>query len=125
MSAHTRFEALAAEWHALGWPASSLIEGYESIALRCWAYSDGAKNDGVSEHLKAFIRACEAALPVDWLDHYLSDRESCRGCGERYRFENLSLCTDCSRRVCYKCRGGASRAPNGNSACECGGELVG
>ncbi|MEO8754404.1 MAG: hypothetical protein ABI624_17170 [Casimicrobiaceae bacterium] len=102
-----------------------MVEGYDLIAVRCWAYSDGAKAEGVSDNLRAFIRACEAALRDDWLDAYLSDRESCRECGESYRFENVSLCTNCSRKLCYKCVGAVPRAPNGNPACQCGGEFVG
>ena len=46
--------------------------------------------------MQAFVGASEQALP-DWLDAYLYDREPCGRWGETYRFENLPLCTHCSR----------------------------
>jgi len=125
MAAHDRFESLATEWHTRGRPATLLLAGYDLIALRCWSYSAGAKVDGMSALLLAFIQASDAAQRDDWLDDYLSDREACRSCGERYRFENLMLCTHCSRTYCHRCASERSPAANGNIACSCGGELVG
>ena len=125
MSAHDRFESLAAQWNAKGRPKSMLVEGYSLIALRCWTYSQGAKADGMSEVLQAFVRASEKAQPEDWLDAYFSERETCDRCGESYRFENVLLCTQCSRTYCHKCMSGGPRSTNGNVACSCGGELVG
>jgi hypothetical protein len=120
-----QFESLAREWHARGMPDSVLLEGYGLIALRCWTCSRGARAEGFSDELAAFLRASEKAQPQDWLDAYLSDRETCARCGESYRFENVSLCTHCHRTYCYKCASSSTPASNGNNACSCGGELVG
>jgi hypothetical protein len=125
MSAHDRFESLAAQWDAKGRPTSMLVEGDRLIALRCWTYSQGGEVDGVSPVLQAFMRASEQAQPEDWLDVYFSERETCGRCGERYRFENMMLCTHCIRTYCHRCMSGAPRSPNGNPTCACGGELVG
>jgi hypothetical protein len=120
-----RFEALAKEWDASGRPASLLIAGYSLIALQCWTRSSGGQSEGVSDTLRQFANASDAAQPEGWIDNYLSDRESCRLCGESYRFENVRLCTHCSRTYCYRCAAEQPLAPNGNNACPCGGELVG
>lgn len=120
-----RFEALAEQWDAGGRPAALLLQGYSLIALQCWIGSGGGKAEGVSETLRQFAKAADAAQPDGWIDHYLSDRESCHGCGERYRFENVQLCTHCSRTYCYRCAANQPLGANGNSTCACGGELVG
>lgn len=125
MSAHDEYESLAVDWDAQGRPSSLLPEGCRLLALRCWSWSEGAKRDGMSEVLKAFLRESNAAQPEDWIDDFLSRREVCGGCGEYYKLENLKLCTHCSRRFCYRCAAEAGNSPNGNPACPCGGELVG
>lgn len=125
MSAHLKFEALAARWDGQQRPGNLLLSGYDLIALRCWSWSDGGKADGMSDALRAFIKASNAAQHEDWLDDYMSDRETCGVCGESYKFENLSLCTGCARRYCYRCAGQCATAKNGNQACHCGGEVVG
>jgi hypothetical protein len=120
-----RFESLAHEWDANGRPASGLLEGYDLIALQCWTYSAGGKSDGASDTLRQFEKTSADAQPDGWIDAYLSERETCRACGESYRFENVRLCTHCSRTYCYRCASERPAAPNGNCACVCGGELVG
>jgi hypothetical protein len=126
MTAKERYEARAQQWAADGRTAKGLSDGYALIALRSWAWSAGAKSEGVSDLLQEFIRASEAVQRSNWLDAYFDDRESCSGCGESYRFENVAQCTACSRMHCYKCSSGLVRAANGNTACSCGnGELVG
>lgn len=125
MAARDLFESLAARWDDAGRPDSMLVDGYDLIALRSWTFSRGAAVDGMSELLQAFVRASEKAQPEDWLDAYLSERETCRRCGESYRLENIMLCTQCDRTYCHKCMADEHRAANGNIACVCGGELVG
>lgn len=71
------------------------------------------------------LQASSAAQPEKWLDDYLSERSDCRVCGERYRIENLALCTLCRQMVCHRCAAAGMRAVNGNYACVCGGEFVG
>lgn len=126
MTTRQRYESLAAQWHSSGRPSSMLLGGYSLIRLRCWAYSVGAKAEGFSELLLVFLRASEAAQHRDWLDAYFSEQEFCRGCGESYRFENVSFCTACNRTYCYRCKSNNPQAANGNIACACGnGEVVG
>ncbi len=125
MSAAQNFESTASAWEAAGRPLSALLTGYALIRLRSWTFSEGAKVDGVSDTLRAFVKASEAALRKDWMDPYFDDRESCSTCGESYRFENVSQCTGCSRMRCFRCKGDLARALNGNLACPCGGEIVG
>ena len=126
MTAREQYQLIAEQWDKDGRPVSALKDGYSLLALRCWTYSQGAKAEGISDVIQAFVRASEDAQKDDWLDAYLSDRESCRGCGESYRFENVSICTACRSMYCYRCSGNYGRAPNGNPACQCGkGEVVG
>lgn len=125
ISARDRFESLATEWNARGRPSSLLLEGRLLIGLRCWSWSQGAKNEGISEALKVYLHECEAAQPKDWIDAFLIKRERCRLCGEGYKLENIMLCTHCSGTICYRCAGEATKAANGNPECPCGGELVG
>lgn len=126
MPAREQFDALARAWLAAGRPAQRLLDGYDLIALRCWSWSRGAKAEGVGAEIEAFRRACEAAQPDNWLDAYLSERETCAGCGESWRFENVGLCTHCHRRWCYRCGANHPAAANGNPGCSCGqGEVVG
>jgi hypothetical protein len=75
--------------------------------------------------LSAFLEASEKALPEDWFDDLLSERESCGRCGETYGVENLMLCPHCLATYCHRCTAGGKQAANGNLACPCGGELVG
>jgi hypothetical protein len=116
---------MAANWDAQGRPPTLLLEGHGLIALRCWSWSEGARIDGMSEVLQAFLHETSAAQPEGWLEACLSDRGTCGVCGERYKLENLKLCTHCSRTYCYRCASERSMAINGNPACACGGELVG
>jgi hypothetical protein len=126
MTPRERYESSAAAWHEGGRPASSLPGGYRLIALRCWAHSSGARNEGFSSVLQEFLDAANAAQRRDWLDAYFAEQEFCRGCGESYRFENVSFCTACGRTYCYRCKGDQPLAANGNTACACGdGEVVG
>lgn len=126
MSAKEQYEAQADQWAAEGRALKDLPEGYRLIALRSWAWSVGAISDGVSDLLQEFIRASEGEQRDNWLDAYFDDRENCSACGESYRFENVALCTACSRKYCYKCSSDLARAGNGNAACSCSnGELVG
>ncbi len=120
-----RFEPIAQAWISEGEPPKLLLSGYALIAARCWSYSEGAKLEGMSDALRSFIKASERAQRRDWIDPYMEDRETCRTCGESYRFENISLCSECSKKYCYKCVSGCGRAPNGNPSCACGGEVVG
>lgn len=125
MTAYKKYESLAADWDLRGRPPSLLLEGCRLLALRCWAWSEGGKKDGMSEILMAFLRESKAAEPEDRADDWLYKREACCECGEYYKLENLKLCTNCALRFCYRCASRAPSLPNGNPGCRCGGELVG
>lgn len=126
MTAREQYQLIAEEWDKNGRPTASLKGGYSLIVLRCWTCSEGAKAEGISDIIRMYVRASEDAQSRDWLDAYFSDQETCKGCGESYRFENVSICTACHSKYCYRCSGNFGRAHNGNSACQCGnGEIVG
>lgn len=126
MTAYHRFLSQAEQWNAAGRPSNVLPGGYSLIALRCWLHSPGGKAEGVAPLLQEYKTAAEGAQRSNWLDAYFDERETCRSCGESYRFENVSFCTACSRTCCYRCINEYGRAANGNPACGCGnGELVG
>lgn len=84
MTTSDRYESLAAQWQANGQPPSALLAGYRLIALRCWVTSTGGTTEGVSDRLRAYLRASEDACHPGWLDDYLSEREACKGCGDHY-----------------------------------------
>ena len=122
------FQALADKWESAGRPAKLLIDvPWSMLALMSWTHSDGAKKEGISEGIARFEyesrRRMDKRFP-GWYDDLLFERHHCEGCGERYRMENLSMCTNCQRICCYWCSTG-ERAANGNRAHSCGGEFVG
>lgn len=131
MSEKLRFEAQAARWDAHGRAPSLLESGdWQLLALRCWLTSDGARKEGVSPMLAAFVEESAQALQArfpGWYDRLLATRDYCERCGERYLIENLSLCSRCLRTYCYHCTDFPS-GPNGNRFHDCGdagGEIVG
>ncbi|WP_371502489.1 hypothetical protein OG871_35640 [Kitasatospora sp. NBC_00374] len=44
----------------------------------------------------------------DGWDAMLRERANCGTCGDRYRLENIGLCTGCMRYTCYACGAHAS-----------------
>lgn len=123
MTTSRTYEALAESWAARDRPAAVLLQGTRLMVLQCWCHSAGAKKEGVSDRLREFLQAGVAAQPAGWLDELLDDRGFCSNCGERYRLENLGVCTACLSTYCHRCETGV--AANGNKACTCGGEIVG
>ncbi|MFV9504092.1 MAG: hypothetical protein AB4911_05945 [Oscillochloridaceae bacterium umkhey_bin13] len=116
-------EAQANTWEQHGRPVSELLKGWTLMVASCWSYSPGARNEPPNELAQAFLAASRNANPG--YDEIYNERDTCRGCGERYRIENLGICTRCSALWCYRCQPGDGQHPNGNSACACGGEVVG
>jgi hypothetical protein len=125
MTAKQQYEDQAGRWDRAGRPADLLLSDWSLMALRCWSWSEGGKQEGVSEILGAFMAASEAASPASWLDDLMSERDTCIDCGAGYRVENLAVCTACRDCYCYRCAAAAGRAGNGNPQCRCGGEIVG
>jgi hypothetical protein len=130
LTASEKFEAEAKRWEETRRLRAFSGEQYAFLRLQCWLLSDGAKADGVSKTLKRYYSALKARLRRkygrDWLDSYLSIRDNCR-CGESFRMENLSVCTNCYVSLGYCHRSSGGTAPNGNPLCpSCKvGEIVG
>ncbi|WPB55841.1 hypothetical protein [Xylophilus sp. GOD-11R] len=125
-STAVRFQRAAVQWRDADRAPSLLASGRRLIALRAWLASAGARSAIIGESLREYRLASEAAQEAGWLDAWFSEPEYCVRCGERYRFENIALCTACSRCFCHSCAGRQAKAANGNPSCDCGvGELVG
>lgn len=124
-----QYEAEARAWDEAGRPR--LDPGmWHTATMYLWVHSRGAARQGVSarvtDYLAALRGALDAAYP-GWYDGLFDERSSCAHCGERYRWENLAVCTACGAELCYQHRGAGGAAPNGNDLCvRCGvGEVVG
>src|SRR5438105_340949 len=129
-SAAEQYEALADDWEAAGFHTPEDPSFGQVSRMYLWIHSDGAKRQGVSERLRQYVGALQATLEKKypgWYDAQFDDHDSCKICGERYRWENLSMCTQCSAAICPSHRASGGHAPNGNYQCPaCGaGEIVG
>ena len=129
-SARDKFETLAESWE----PSSSTTPGSPSqwlvTRMYLWVHSDGAKREGVSERLEKMVKALRAQLDKErptWYEDLWEGHDYCKECGERYRMENLSMCTHCAALFgpCHMYSGGS--APNGNYQCAAcrEGEIIG
>ena len=125
---HAMFLAAAEKWQAAGRPDELLCShDWRLMVMFCWVPSEGALREGVEPVLEEYVRVSKSTMDAcrpGWYDRLLSTREYCDLCGERYRLENLVVCTKCLRNSCWRCITSA-RAPNGNRLHGCGGELVG
>jgi hypothetical protein len=125
-SARDKFEALAEAWE----PSSASPSPLLVTRMYLWVNSTGAKKEGVSPRLSAMVKALRAQLDKEhptWYESMWDGHDYCRVCGERYRMENLSMCTHCDalHGPCHMGSGGL--ASNGNSLCAAChvGEIVG
>jgi hypothetical protein len=124
------FEEAARKWDEAGRPAVYKPDREHVMKLYCWSGTAGAKHDGISERLAAYVDAMRAELSQrnpDWYDDLLNDRKYCFECGTSWHLENVSVCTLCSSRF-FPCHWPETKAlANGNSQCpDCGnGEIVG
>jgi hypothetical protein len=128
-SPHERYEAEARAWDEAGRPELDASR-WRTAAFHLWMQSEGAKREAVSARVRDYLAALRASLDAEspgWYDGMFDDRDVCAVCGERYRMENLALCTECSALYCYRDRASGGTAPNGNDRCpRCGvGEIVG
>jgi hypothetical protein len=126
LSMRTRLEQATAAWLAAGCGESHLLRDWPLVLASCWLLSPGAKHEGFSSDMRAFVDASMKAHR-DGFEAILLERDYCDLCGERYRIENLSLCASltCEGVYCYRCVGTLGRHTNGNWRCPCGDELVG
>ena len=128
--AGARFEALAESWEAAGSPTSEDLSPLQAALVYLWIHSDGAQREGVSPRLATYVNRLWAALDQKrpgWYEDQLDGHDCCKSCGERFRFENLSSCTDCGAVYGPYHRAEGGLASNGNYQCAgCGtGEIVG
>ena len=125
MPAHQDFEWKAAYWEFNGRSPDCLARGWELYLLLLWLESPGARTEGVSELLEEYYSASDLASP-GWYWDVTDFKEYCGWCssGLDYSAVNLQHCTGCHRPRCYQCSR-TPYAPNGNSRCRCGAEMVG
>lgn len=130
-SATLQYLSKATAWDEQGRPENLLISNdYSLMALESWVLSMERWKGGEPDSLiRDYANACGDAKDASqpgWRDRLYAERSHCELCGERYRIENLAICTDCLRNYCHRCfihfKG---TAPNGNTLHSCGGELVG
>ncbi|MDI1442847.1 hypothetical protein [Polyangium sp. 6x1] len=119
-------EENAAAWVRGGCKNEDLLEPWDVVIAGAWNISDGGRREGLSDDAKELIKK---SFEADEGHYYgiLESRSSCSRCGERYRVENLSLCTHCAAEYCHRCTEDAPRHDNGNRRCGCkwSGEIVG
>lgn len=116
----------ALDWIARGRPDQLLMTGLPLAALRCWYHwIQYRKVPGIEPAIGDYLAACEAKLPTSWYDEILWQRSYCSRCGERYKIENLSICTRCQSLYCPRCGNDCDRDQDGDRLCRCGGELTG
>ena len=130
MTPKQRYEARAVHWEKSGRRLEELVPaGVELVRQHCWIHSEGAKKESVSALLIEFDKTSYDSVDYGafggWLDDLMRVRRFCHSCGETYRFENVSICTDCDNAYCPAHSRGVGYAANGNGQCACGGELVG
>ncbi len=119
-------EETATRWEAAGRRPSLLLRGLDLVALRCWISNTEGKRPAISDTLSAYSAACDAAQPEGWYDALLAERDECRHCHQRYRVENLAICTLCTRTYCHFCLNERPRAETGQAICFCSeGEMAG
>lgn len=124
MTVKERYEALATQYFETNDPRH-LLKDWALATAMWWTTSRGAKHDGISDSWQNYLAACTSSLPNFSASSYIDERDYCKQCGERYKVDNMSMCTNCFDGYCWRCLGGLERHPNGNPACRCGGELVG
>jgi hypothetical protein len=128
--AGAQYEAMAEAWEADGFNTPEDPSQLQAASMYLWINSAGAKQEGVSQRLRKYVDALWATLNKknpNWYESQFDDHDWCKVCGERYRWENLSMCTHCSSPFCPSHGASGGTAPNGNYLCsKCGvGEIVG
>src|SRR5262245_2397207 len=129
-SPSARYEEEARQWDASGRQFRPSPDPMRVMKIHCWTGSAGARRDGVSETLETYVTALRSELKrqdADWYDRLLSTKDACDRCGETYRLENVSVCTNCSATFTPCHFPQVDYAPNGNRQCpHCReGEIVG
>jgi hypothetical protein len=129
-STGAQYEAMAEAWEEGGYKTPADPSFGEVSRMFLWIHSPGGKKEGASQRLRNFVDALRGVLDKKypgWYDGQFDDHDYCKVCGERYSWENLSMCTHCSAAICPSHRYGGGLAANDNYLCpSCGvGEVIG
>ncbi|MDX3537052.1 hypothetical protein PV721_22280 [Streptomyces sp. MB09-01] len=107
-----RIRGLVRQWIRDGRARDQLLTGKAFFAVYSWHLRHRADHDSPGAE---FVAASYASIGSgDGWEAMLRERASCDSCGDRYRLENIGLCTGCMRYSCYACGAHAS----------CSGEIV-
>lgn len=95
-----------------------LVTGRAFFAVYCWSLNHRIGDPAAPAHDAELAEFVAASYELNggsagW-NAMLHGREICSTCHDRYRLENLGICTDCMRYTCYGC----GKHPR------CAGELV-
>lgn len=89
------------------------LSGLQAVAAKLWFDAGGDDPDG---SLKAAVAAYWQAQPGgDPYWDFLSQPMDCDACGDTNRLENLAVCPNCFKTICYK----------HGRACTCGHSTLG
>ncbi|RRJ84241.1 hypothetical protein [Aestuariirhabdus litorea] len=124
-SSLNHYRRLAGQWEEEQHPHERLLSGLELVALRCWVGSQPEGTPVLDPLILDWLEAGEANQPEDWFHSQLRERGCCNHCGNRYKLENLAICTCCSITLCPFCVGKTDRQSSRYRRCECGGDWVG
>ncbi|MFI5619458.1 hypothetical protein [Streptomyces sp. NPDC051567] len=107
-----RISRIAEAWTRDGRDRGHLVTGKAFFAVHSWHLRHRIDPDTTEAE---YVTASHEAIGGDegW-EAMLRERVFCESCGDRYRLENIGLCTGCMRYACYVC------ATHGS----CTGELV-
>lgn len=78
------------------------LDDLAAAAAQLWLGAEGQSADpdgSLRQAVAAYWRSRPGADPY-W--DFLGKRGACSTCGERYRFENLSICPNCLKTFCYR-----------------------
>lgn len=124
----SKYLEAALAWDAAGRPTGQLCsDDYPLTALHCWVGRKPADEPPDLALIRAYAEASIAWREQNdpgWYDAFLGTRSYCERCGERYRVENLAICTGCLREICHACID-EPMSGWGRYVHHCGGELVG
>lgn len=101
-----RIRDLVRLWIRDGRGRDHLLTGKAFFAVYSWHLKHGTDHDITWAE---FVAASYDSIGSSggW-EAMLRERAWCDGCGDRYRLENIGLCTGCMRYTCYACGDHAS-----------------
>ncbi|MEE1796119.1 hypothetical protein PUR28_35970 [Streptomyces sp. BE308] len=109
---HERIRQAVEMWIHEGRGPDHLVTGKAFFAMYSWHLRHWTDHDIAWAEFAA--ASYHSLGGKDGWEAMLRERANCESCGDRYRLENIGLCTGCMRYTCYDC--GAHGA--------CAGEIV-